>query len=147
MSTYYFSCSGGPGAVLITCVFASSGIGGSGSAFWCVRTVKHRRSIFVLGWDLYRFHKKHAGRPCAKLVFLYPVGSAGHVLHSAASKPCNIDALFFMLGWARCGFDKKRVGRCYTELVFLHYVAHVVHSGVSGSQNIDKLFFMLGWDP
>jgi hypothetical protein len=34
-----------------------------------------------------------------KLVFLHQVGSAGHVVHSGASGPPNIDALFFLIGW------------------------------------------------
>jgi hypothetical protein len=65
-----------------------------------------------------------------KLVFLYPVGSAGHVLHSGASAERNVIALFFMLRWDRCGFDKKRTETSYAELVFLHPVGsagHVVH--------------------
>jgi hypothetical protein len=39
-------------------------------------------------------------------------------VHSGASGPQNIDALFFMLGWAWRGFYKKRAGTCYVELVF-----------------------------
>jgi hypothetical protein len=36
-----------------------------------------------------------------KLVSLHPMGSAGHELHSGASGPLNVGALFFMLGLAR----------------------------------------------
>jgi hypothetical protein len=38
--------------------------------------------FFLLGWDWYGFHKKRTEACYTKLVFLHPVGSAGHVLHS-----------------------------------------------------------------
>jgi hypothetical protein len=44
------------------------------------------------------------GTRYVELVFLHPVGSAGHVVHSCASEQQNIDALFFMLGWAQGRF-------------------------------------------
>jgi hypothetical protein len=49
----------------------------------------------------------------------------GHIVHSGASRPQNIDALIFMLGCARCSVHKKHVGTRYTELVFLHPVRFV----------------------
>jgi hypothetical protein len=68
----------------------------------------------------------------AELVFLHPMGSTSHVVHSGASGVSNVDAIFFMLRWDRCGFHEKCTGTCYTELVFFHPVGcagNVVHSG------------------
>jgi hypothetical protein len=39
----------------------------------------------VFGWDRYGFNKKCVGTRYAKLVFLYPVGSKDHVVHSRVS--------------------------------------------------------------
>jgi hypothetical protein len=63
-----------------TYVLASGGICGSRSAFQCVWGVKYRRT------DQYRFKKKMARTRYTKLVFLYLLGSVGHVVHSKASK-------------------------------------------------------------
>jgi hypothetical protein len=41
--------------------------------------------LFIVGWDWYGLHKKHVGTRYSKLVFLHPVGSAGHVMHSGVS--------------------------------------------------------------
>jgi hypothetical protein len=51
----------------------------------------------MLGWAWYRFHKKRAGVPYIKLVFLHPVDFVGRVVHFGVSGVQNIDALFFML--------------------------------------------------
>jgi hypothetical protein len=81
-------------------------------------------------------------------VLLHPVESAGHVVHSGASGPQNVDTLFFMLVWDQYGFDITRTETRYVELVFLALegsMVHVVHSGASRVGNVDALFFMLGW--
>jgi hypothetical protein len=41
--------------------------------------------FFMLWWDWYRHDKKLVGSCYAKLVFLHPMGYAGHVVHSGAS--------------------------------------------------------------
>jgi hypothetical protein len=55
MLMHYFSCLGAAGAACIkthrdtlrrTYVFASGGISGSRSAFWCIRGMKYQRTIF-----------------------------------------------------------------------------------------------------
>jgi hypothetical protein len=40
---------------------------------------------FLLGWYRYVFDKYHVGISYANLVFLHPVGFAGHVVHFGAS--------------------------------------------------------------
>jgi hypothetical protein len=64
-------------------------------------------------------------------VFLHPVGSTGHAVHSGTFGARNINAQFFMLRWDQYRLHKKRAGTRYVELVFLHPVGcagHVVHS-------------------
>jgi hypothetical protein len=69
-----------------------------------------------------RFPEKYVGTHYTVVVFLHPVGSACHVVHSGASKARNVNVQFFMLRWARCGFHKKHVGTRYAKLAFLHLV-------------------------
>jgi hypothetical protein len=87
------------------------------------------RTFFMLRWTRCSFHKKHTGTHYAKLVYLHPVGSAGHIVHSSASGPRNIDALFFLLRWGRCGFRKKAC--CDT----LRRTCVFVSGGICGSHS------------
>jgi hypothetical protein len=41
--------------------------------------------FFMLGWDHYGFDKKYVETRYVELMFLHPVRSAGHVVHSSAS--------------------------------------------------------------
>jgi hypothetical protein len=85
--------------------------------------------FFILGWDQCAVDKKCVGTCYAKLVFLHPVGFAGHVVHSGPSGEQNVDAVFFMLEWAWCGFHKKHSGTRYAELVLF------ASSGICGSRS------------
>jgi hypothetical protein len=90
----------------------------------------------MLGSDWCGFHKRRGGTQHNELVLLHSVGSAvGHVVHTVASRPQNINALFVILEWDRYGFYKKHTGTCYIKFVFLHPVGsmgHIVHFGMTG---------------
>jgi hypothetical protein len=63
-------------------------------------------------------HKKYDVIRYAELMFLHPIGSIDHVVHSGASRPQNVDVLVFMLRWEMCCFYKKYTRTNYIELVF-----------------------------
>jgi hypothetical protein len=90
----------------------------------------------MLGWDRFRFNKKHIRRRYTELVFLHPVGAVAHVGHSVSSAARNIDRQFFMVGWDRYEFNKNRTGTRCAELVLLHPVGSsgdIVHFAASGA--------------
>jgi hypothetical protein len=104
-----------------TCVYTSGWIYVLRSAFW---------SSGGLVWILQKAYRDTLCRPFV----LHPVGSAGHIVHSRASEPRNIDALFFIIRWTWCDFHKKYGMTLYFKLMFLHPVGsahHVVHSCAS----------------
>jgi hypothetical protein len=74
--------------------------------------------FFMVGWDRYGLNKKCSGTCYNDLVFLYSLGSVGHVVHSSASGPQNIDALFFMHGWECAVCRKDTPGHVMLKLCF-----------------------------
>jgi hypothetical protein len=95
-STHYFSWLGGPGAVSI-----KKHVGTRYAEHVLLHPLKSVGPIvhfgasgaqnvyalfFMLRWARCGFHKKSSRIGDAELVFLYPVGSEGHVVHSSASK-------------------------------------------------------------
>jgi hypothetical protein len=85
----------------------------------------------MLGLVRYGFDKKRIRTRDAKTVFLHPVGSVGHVVHSGVCRAQNIDVPVFMLVWVWCSFHKNRTRTREIEFVFLHsegFAGHVVHS-------------------
>jgi hypothetical protein len=78
---------------------------------------------------------KSVGTQYTELLFLYPLVSVGHIVHSGASGSQNMIALFFMLAWDSYRFEKNGTRTRYAELVFLHtvgYVGFIVHTDASG---------------
>jgi hypothetical protein len=71
----------------------------------------------MLGWDRYGFDKKRTGIPYEELVFLLPLGYAGHVVHSGASGAQNVDA-FSSFGGHRVVSIKKAAGHVMPNLCF-----------------------------
>jgi hypothetical protein len=80
--------------------------------------MKHRHTIFHAQEGLVRISKECTETRYAELVFLFPVGYVGHVVHCGTSGARNVDALFFILVWDQCGFEKSAAGHVTLNLRF-----------------------------
>jgi hypothetical protein len=80
--------------------------------------VKHRHTIFHAHEGLVRIPKECTGTRYAELVFLFPVGYVGHVVHCSTYGARNVDALFFILGWDQRGFQKSAAGHVTLNMRF-----------------------------
>jgi hypothetical protein len=76
------------------------------------------------GWEC-GLSKRHNRTRDVEVVFLHPVGFAGHVVHSDASGPRNVNALFFIFVWDRYRFHKKCSGKKRRHIIFHAYVGQV----------------------
>jgi hypothetical protein len=111
--------------------FASGRICGSRSALRCVRGTKRRHTIFHAQVGPVQIPQKVCWHTlCRTGVFLHPVGSVGHVVHSSPVR-----------------FSNKHTEKCYAKPMFLHAVGsvgHIVHSGPSGHEMSRHYFSCLG---
>jgi hypothetical protein len=62
--------------------------------------------------------KKHARTRYNELLFLHPVGSADHIVHSCVSVAQNANALFFMLTGPGVVSIKSTLGHVTLNLCF-----------------------------
>jgi hypothetical protein len=93
--------------------------------------VKYRRTIFHAG-ETGTDSKKRAWTRYTKFLFLHPVGSAGHVVHSGHETSTHS----FLCSTGTATDSTKSVpGHVMPNFLFLHPVGstgHVVHSSMSG---------------
>jgi hypothetical protein len=101
-----------------TCVFATGAIYGHVVLLVCLGTQNIHALFVMLGWARCGAHKKRIRTRHAKLVFLHPCRSAGHVVRSSASRAQNIDALFSSLGGLDVGPTKSVLGHVTLNLYF-----------------------------
>jgi hypothetical protein len=72
----------------------------------------------MIRWAWCSFQKKCTGTHYSELVFLHPLGSVGHIVHSGASGPQNIDAPFLCLGGTSTDSIKSALGHVMLNLCF-----------------------------
>jgi hypothetical protein len=70
------------GHVMLNFIFASVGSAGHIVHSGALEARNVDTPFFMLGWDRYGFHKNCKGARYIELLFLDPVGSARHVVHS-----------------------------------------------------------------
>jgi hypothetical protein len=101
--------------------------------------------FFMLGWDRYGFYKKHVGTCYAELVFLHPVRSAGHVMHSAHLGRATSEHYFSCSSSYGTYSTKSTTGRGILNLCFcIQWDLRAWRAFyMSGAQNVDALFFSL----
>jgi hypothetical protein len=74
--------------------------------------------FFMFGWSRCSSYKRGAWTHYDELVFLHPAGLAGHVLHSSASRPRNVNALFSCSGGVGTDSTKNAPGDITPNLRF-----------------------------
>jgi hypothetical protein len=127
-----FSCSGGPGAVSIKSalrhVTSNLCFCESRSVFRHVWGVNPQCTIFHARVARCGLRKKHAETRYAELVFLHPVGSAGHVVHSVHTGHEMLMHYFSCWGWAGVDSTKSVMRYVTPNLCF-------PSGGICGSRN------------
>jgi hypothetical protein len=74
--------------------------------------------FFMLGLDRCGFHKKRTGTHYAELMFLHPVGSAGHIVHSGVSGHETLMHYFSCSVWPGAVSIKSVSGHVTLNLCF-----------------------------
>jgi hypothetical protein len=113
------------------CVFTSSGIRGSRSAFRCVRGAKRYHTIFHARVGKVGISQKAQWDTLRQTSIFASCGISGLRSAFRCIRGAKIDALF---SCSMDGFDKKSIWTHYTKHISLHLVGstgHVVHSGTS----------------
>jgi hypothetical protein len=90
----------------------------------------------MLRWDRYGFHENCNRTRYVELLFLHPVGSARHVVHSV--RPGRETSMYYFSCLAGTSMDlrKSASGHIVPNLCFLHpegSASNVVHSGASST--------------
>jgi hypothetical protein len=101
-----------------SCVFASVGSTGPIVYFGTSELSNVDALFFMLRWDRYEFDKKYVRTCYAKLVFLYPVGSAVLIVLSGASGVRSGNTQFLCSSGLYAVFLKSASGHVTSNLCF-----------------------------